>query len=34
MLLTVRSIPWLLALVGLAILLVAGGFVVWPLIAL
>ncbi len=30
----VRSIPWLLALTGLAILLVAGGFVVWPLIAL
>ena len=32
--LTLRSIPWLLALAGLAILLVAGGFVVWPLIAL
>jgi hypothetical protein len=30
----VRFMPWLLALTGLAILLVAGGFVVWPLIAL
>ena len=32
--LTVRSIPWLLALVGLAIPLVATGFVIWPLVAL
>ena len=32
--LTVRSIPWLLALVGLAIPLVASGFVIWPLVAL
>ena len=32
--LTVRSIPWLLALVGLAIPLVASGFVMWPLVAL
>jgi hypothetical protein len=31
---SVRFMPWLLALTGLAILLVAGGFVVWPLIAL
>jgi len=30
---SVRLVPWLLALMGLAILLVAGGFVVWPLIA-
>jgi hypothetical protein len=32
--LTVRSIPWLLALAGLAVLLVASGFVIWRLIAL
>ena len=32
--LTVRSIPWLLALVGLAIPLVATGFVIWRLVAL
>ena len=32
--LSVRSIPWLLALVGLAIPLVATGFVIWPLVAL
>ena len=32
--LTVRSIPWLLALAGLALLLVASGFVIWRLIAL
>jgi len=32
--LTVRSIPWLLALVGLAIPLVASGFVIWPLVVL
>jgi hypothetical protein len=31
---SVRAIPWLLALTGLAIPLVASGFVVWPLIAL
>jgi hypothetical protein len=32
--LTVRSIPWLLALTGLAIPLVGSGFVIWPLVAL
>jgi hypothetical protein len=31
--LTVRSIPWLLALTGLAIPLVGTGFVIWPLVA-
>lgn len=31
--LSLRSVPWLLALTGLAIPLVATGFVIWPLIA-
>ena len=30
----VRSIPWLLALLGLAIPLVGTGFVVWPVVAI
>jgi hypothetical protein len=30
---SVRFVPWILALAGLAIPLVASGFVVWPLIA-
>ena len=30
---SVRSVPWILAPAGLAIPLVASGFVVWPLIA-
>ena len=30
--LSIRSVPWLLALAGLAIPLVASGFVVWPLV--
>jgi hypothetical protein len=30
---SVRSVPWILALAGLTIPLVASGFVVWPLIA-
>ena len=28
-----RAVPWLLALVGLAIPLVASGFVIWPVVA-
>lgn len=31
---SVRAIPWLLALTGLAIPLIGSGFVVWPFIAL
>jgi hypothetical protein len=31
---SVRAIPWLLAVTGLAIPLVGSGFVVWPLVAL
>jgi hypothetical protein len=30
---SVRFVPWILALAGLAVPLVASGFVVWPLIA-
>jgi hypothetical protein len=30
---SVRFVPWILAMAGLAIPLVASGFVVWPLIA-
>ena len=32
--LSIRSVPWLLALAGLAIPLVGSGFVVWPLVLL
>jgi hypothetical protein len=31
--LNVRAVPWLLALLGLAIPLVGSGFVIWPVVA-